>query len=65
MNNGTVEKDVTVNVYNSVGQIVMSRNFGSFMNEKIDLSNLTHGVYTLQVRTSTGVVNKSIVISAK
>ncbi|MFN8144642.1 MAG: T9SS type A sorting domain-containing protein [Bacteroidia bacterium] len=65
MNNGVAEKDVTVNVINSVGQVVMSRTFSSFMNEKIDLRNCADGVYTLQVRTATGVTNKSIVISAK
>lgn len=65
MNNGSVEKDVTVNVYNSVGQVMMSRTFASFMNEKLDLRGLSDGVYTLQVHSASGVINKSIVVSAK
>lgn len=60
--NGT---DVTVNVFNSIGKLVKTSTYGSFSNEKIDLSNEAAGTYNVQIISKEGVANKQVVISAK
>lgn len=62
--NGT-DKDVTVTVLNAVGQVVFTRDYTSFSNEKVDLRNQPEGMYTIQVRTAQGVSTKNVVISNK
>lgn len=65
LNNGAFDKNVTVTVMNNVGQTIISRNFSSFSNERIDLGNQADGVYTVKITDAKNTVVKNIVISNK
>jgi hypothetical protein len=59
---GVSEKKVTINILNNLGQVVKTEYHDSFVNTKIDLSKLPAGVYTVNIRNSSGEENKSIVV---
>lgn len=59
------EKNFALKVYNSLGAVVLTNQFNDLSNEQIDLSNQPAGVYSVQLKSATTTVNKSIVISAK
>jgi len=59
---GNVEKQVTINILNNLGQVVKTEFHDSFMYSRIDLSHLPAGMYTISIRNSSGEENKSIVI---
>jgi hypothetical protein len=59
---GASEKNVTINILNNLGQVVKTEYHDSFVNTKIDLSKLPAGVYTVNIRNSSGEENKSIVV---
>lgn len=65
MGDNAGEKNVLVNVLNSVGQVILSRNYSAFNNVKLDLSTQPEGIYTVQIQTSSGTYNKTVVISTK
>lgn len=62
-NNG--EKNATVIVTNAIGQVVFTRSYETLMNEVIDLTGQSNGVYTVRVNTANGVSTQQIVISNK
>lgn len=64
MSNGS-EGKVTVNVVNTLGKVVKSSIYGSFSNEKIDLSSMAAGTYTIQIISEKGITNKKVVLSSK
>ena len=50
--------DLQINVVNMLGQVVYTENRNQFVgtyNEKIDLSNLATGVYSIQIRLGDGI----------
>lgn len=61
--NGVFQKDVTVTVVNSVGQVVRTIQFNSLTVNRVDLSDLAKGLYTMQIQSATGKTNKSILIN--
>ncbi len=54
-----------IKVMNTVGQVVASLQSGNFMAESIDLSTQPDGLYTIRVRTESGVITKTVMVSAK
>ena len=64
-NTSATEKTATVSVLNTVGQIVYTNNFSNLVKESIDLSNQPDGLYTVRISTTSGVVNKTVVVSSK
>ncbi len=64
MSNGTQGK-VVINVLNALGKVVKQSTYSSFSNERMDLSTLAAGRYTVQIISENGVANKAIVLSAK
>jgi hypothetical protein len=65
VNKGKSEGAATINVMNTVGQIVATINSNNFVNETIDLSTQPDGLYTVQVRTDSGIITKTVMVSAK
>lgn len=63
MNRNTNERNFTVSVYNSLGSVVSTKQYQDLSNETIDLSNQPAGVYSVQLKSATTTVNKSVVIS--
>lgn len=59
---GYIEKDVTVKVVNSLGQVVKNVFYKSFMNDRIDLSDFPAGIYTVNIRSTSGEENKNVVL---
>lgn len=54
-----------VNVFNALGQVVVSQPVGSIIGKKtvlLDLTQLAEGVYEVQVRADQQIVNKRIVV---
>jgi hypothetical protein len=61
----TVESidDIQINLYNVVGQLVKQdfrNNFSGQFNEPYDVSNLTKGIYLLQIHTSKGNLTRKV-----
>ncbi|MCF8244587.1 MAG: T9SS type A sorting domain-containing protein [Saprospiraceae bacterium] len=48
----TESQDVSISIYNSIGQVVLRRDFGrvSFVDERIDLSSIGAGLYIVSVK---------------
>lgn len=61
--NGTSQKDVNVNVINGTGQIVKSIHFNSLTINRVDLSDLAKGLYTVQIQSGAGRATKSVLIN--
>jgi hypothetical protein len=51
-----------IEVFNSVGQKVNESAIDKLKDIKIDISNLSSGVYIVRVSTSLGTVNRKVVI---
>ena len=64
-NKGISEGAATINVMNTVGQVVATVNSSNFIKETIDLSTQPDGLYTVQIRTNSGVVTKTVMVSSK
>jgi hypothetical protein len=61
-NNGQ-KADMTVTVYNNVGQLVYTRDFTQMTNAVVDLTEQSEGVYTVQIKSGNEVATRSVVIS--
>ncbi|HNQ60867.1 MAG TPA: choice-of-anchor J domain-containing protein [Bacteroidia bacterium] len=64
-NKGISENSATINVMNTVGQVVATVNSNNFVKETIDLSTQPDGLYTVQIRTNAGVITKTVMVSSK
>jgi hypothetical protein len=49
-----------VAVYSTIGQLVFNHSINEINGSSIDLSNLSEGIYSIQITTDAGVVTKSI-----
>ncbi len=61
-----INSDVTnaaVSVTNALGQTVYTNTFNSLNNAKIDLGNVSEGIYTIRIQTENGVMTKNVMIS--
>ena len=58
-----ITSDVTITVYNSVGQVVymQKESVDNSLNTVINLSDLSNGTYILQVRSEEGIWMKRVV----
>ncbi len=65
VNKGVAGSVATINVMNTVGQIVATVNSNNFSKETIDLSTQPDGLYTVQVRTESAVTTKTVMVSSK
>ena len=65
VNKGVTEGPATINVMNTVGQVVTTVISNNFVNETIDLSTQPDGLYTIQIRNASGIITKTVMISAK
>jgi hypothetical protein len=63
-NNGQKE-NMTVSVFNNVGQLVYTAAFTQMANAVVDLTSQSAGVYTVQIKSDKDVATKSVVISNK
>lgn len=56
--------EMSMDLYDIRGKIMKQEDFGvvSYMNKKIDVSELASGVYILRLKTPTGIVNKRLII---
>jgi hypothetical protein len=59
---GKLKKDLTIHVINNVGQVVKTYNYGQFLNGKINLGDLSAGMYILNFRSADGEENKNIIL---
>lgn len=64
-NKGAAGEAATIKVMNTVGQVVAVVNTNNFINETIDLSKQPDGLYSVQISTASGVVTKTVMVSAK
>lgn len=64
-NKAKISGDVTISIFNAVGQQVYARTQAGLVKEQIDLTNQPNGVYSVQIKSGSTVVNKSVVISNK
>ena len=58
-------QDLEVRVINVVGEVVYTENLEQFVGEytkQVDLATFTKGVYFLEIRTNTDVVNKKLIL---
>lgn len=53
----------SMKILNSIGMEVSRMSFNESSKQEVDVSNLPSGVYFVQIRTSTGMISKPIVIS--
>jgi hypothetical protein len=60
--NEPTTKSGTLNLISIDGKIVLSREFQSNEKQLIDVSNISNGVYLLNIRTENGVSNQKVVI---
>jgi hypothetical protein len=65
IHNSGQKENMTVTVFNNVGQIVYSDKFTQMSTAVVDLTAQAGGVYTVQVKSDKDVTTKSIVISNK
>jgi hypothetical protein len=52
-----------ITIFNSIGEVVTTQTHSNLMNAVVDLSAQANGVYTMQIKSSEGIVTKSFVIS--
>ncbi len=55
----------TVSIYNELGQSVYSKTGTGKINEQVNLENITEGIYTVRLQTSTGSSVKKLVVMRK
>ena len=60
--NGIQEKEVTVRIVNGLGQVVKFATYDSFIFSRIDLSEFSAGIYTVNVSTASGEESKNIIL---
>jgi len=61
----TNKQNITLKVYNAIGQVLSTTNYGRMsghINKELDLSGLSKGVYILQVIGGNGVTYKKVVL---
>jgi len=61
-NKNTDYKNFTVSVINSIGSVVIVKNFESLSDETIDLSGHPAGIYLVKVQSASTTVSESIVL---
>ena len=64
--NGSMEREVSIDVVNTLGQKVFSSNekiSSTHWTKQIDLSNVARGVYFIGIKTENEFVRKKIVIA--
>jgi len=60
---GALAKNATVNVYNAMGQIVLTQNFNEVLGKyEINLSNQASGIYTIKLIADGQVISKRVTI---
>ncbi|REK05015.1 MAG: T9SS C-terminal target domain-containing protein [Bacteroidetes bacterium] len=64
-NRNSSDQETTVTITNAVGQVVFSNKYDKLVREIVDISTQPEGIYTVQMRTNSGVVTKSIIKSNK
>jgi hypothetical protein len=52
-----------INLLNSLGQIVLTQSVENKSAEVLDVSNLTNGIYFVQISTKQGVVNQKVAVN--
>ena len=57
--------DFTINVFNSIGEVVYTGAYNNRVNAVVDLSDKSNGVYTIQMKSTEEVITQSVVISNK
>jgi hypothetical protein len=62
-NGNQAHSDYTLSVFNNLGALVYSKSYDNFVNEVIDFSDMSNGVYTFQLKSVDNIVTKSLVIS--
>ncbi len=65
VNKGLKNEAATITVMNTIGQIVKTISTSNFVQESVDLSAQPEGLYTVQVRTGSGVITKNVMVSSK
>jgi hypothetical protein len=62
-NKSKISGEVTISVFNAVGQQVYFRKQNGLTKQQIDLTGHSNGVYSVQITSGSTVVNRSVVIS--
>ena len=59
------ESDLTISVFNNVGQMVYSNNLYNVSTtmQAIDLSNLSSGMYLIKIKSDYGIDTKNVILS--
>jgi hypothetical protein len=63
--NSGQKENMTVTVFNNMGQVVYNNSFSQLSAAVIDLTSQSAGVYTIQVQSEKEITTKSVVISNK
>ncbi|MFN2396276.1 MAG: T9SS type A sorting domain-containing protein [Bacteroidales bacterium] len=59
---GILDEDIqTIRIYNQAGQAIKMIEVGG-LSRKIDVSNLTTGVYIMTIETSYGLISKRFIV---
>jgi uncharacterized repeat protein (TIGR03803 family) len=61
-NNGALQKETFVNIFNNQGEHVFSNTFNNQYSMDIDVSSFTNGVYLIKIETDKGFAIKKLVI---
>lgn len=64
-NLSTTEGPANIIVMNAVGQVVSRQHSNKFTKETLDLSAQPEGIYTIQIISSSSVINKTIMVSSR
>jgi Secretion system C-terminal sorting domain len=60
----SVSINAKLSIINNIGQVMSSKNIsGSNFAERLDVSTLTPGVYTIQVKNNDGVAHRRFIVS--
>jgi hypothetical protein len=60
---GAIAKNATVNVYNAMGQVVLTQIFNEALGKyEINLSNQASGIYTIKLIADGQVISKRVTI---
>lgn len=65
LGNLSEQQDVTLEIYNNLGQLMMRKSFGSvsYLNEQINLSGFGNGVYTASVKAGSDHMVQKLVVN--